>query len=831
MFLIKEVYLKNFNYIKNNGISELHYTPKELLQFIIGSNGSGKSSLATMLIPHVPVGTIFSDDGVYRLVIDRDGVEYKLEYVKSPKPFFSFHIDGGENLNEGGTGTVQRKLIEYYINIEQDVIGILLGTERFTSMTPARRKHWMSRLSPTNVDAIISAFTKVNEKIKSTTNNIQFLQKKVLQATENLNRLGTDNGSMEQKELVSELLNQLYPLKTKIPNLTPLETLSDSIAKVATDYISVVDRSVESIAFNDTVIHITQLDTIDNAINFASQEYELAKQSYLIKAEELTHLTEDISAFESMDTLDTLSQKLAKERSFLSAFKEEFALHHPDGDSDCFGFDAELARDTLLMNHSALLNELIYILDNLKSDKDGILNKNTLLEKEKYLERLYSDKALLESEIAQARNTVIGCNNAEHVSCKRCGNEWKIGYTDEEVLAAKDTIAYKSEHLDIITGKIEVYRGWVESYQTYTRDISLLVGIGIRYPILQTLINTLTRDEILKHNPKRGVEIIPNYLDKLEYIIKINKSTKAVAELEDKLSTLNAKSYTDIEGRYQRKLSLEQDLVVLETSRKHYQVLVTHLKQFKQNAQQYQAVFSELSKMGERLERYDTLYSERVEAMMVDSLITELQITLGKLSEDLAKRTSLTRTISELEANLIEEKGYLEQYKMLAEGLGPTGGLLAEQLSVSINAIVEGINSIISKLWKSELYIIPCGIEEGELTYRFPFNGINSKDVSEGSNGQRDMVDLAFRIMVYQLLGLKQFPLFLDEMGCFFDKEHKGTLTRYITECLEDGTFSQVFYITHAIEQYIGAATSDINVLCERNVTLPAVYNTNLKLL
>jgi hypothetical protein len=448
VFIIKEVYLKGYTRLKNNGINELHYTPNERLQFIIGSNGSGKSSLINMLIPHVPTSTVFTDDGIYTLVVERDGKEYRLEYNKSPKPTFSFHIDGGENLNEGGTGTVQKKLIEYYINIEQDIVGVLLGTDRFTSMTPSRRKYWMSRLSPTSVETIISAYTKTNEKIKSTTNNIQFLQKKILQATEALQKLGDDNGTSDKSNLVSELLDKLYPLKSKIANLTPLDVLSDSVDKVATTYIDTTERYIPTIDINGTITHISDSVAIDEAIVYATKEYELAKQSYLIKAEELTHLTDQISTQESMGSLETLNQKLNVERLKYSEIKNLFQRDfNNESIEDYHGFDAELAKDTLLMNHGALLNEIVYILDNLKSDSDGVITKEVLLDKEKYLEKLFSDKALLESEIAQAKNIIIGCNNAEHISCKRCGNEWKMGYTDEEVTRAKDTIAKKASIL------------------------------------------------------------------------------------------------------------------------------------------------------------------------------------------------------------------------------------------------------------------------------------------------------------------------------------------------------------------------------------------------
>lgn len=831
MFIVKELYVKGYIWLMNGGNNEIHYTPKERLQFIIGSNGSGKSTLINLLIPHVPTSTLFTDEGLYILTVEKDGVEYTLSYSKSPKPQFTFQIDAGDNLNLGGTGTVQNKLIEQYIKIDQDVIGILLGTERFSSMTPAKRKQWMSRLSPTNVDTIIEAFTKANEKVKSTNNNIQYLQKKVLQTTEALNKLGDDKEVREQSQLVSELLDSLYPLKTKIPNITPLDMLSESITQITNNYIAVCDNVDESITINGNTINLVNLEEIANAVNLANKEYELAKQSYLLKAEELTHLNEHLAAIERLDSLEILEQKLAQQTPVHTKLLARFNSQYPtDTLDDLIRFDVEVAKDTLYANGSSLVSDMFAICSQLKPDPDNTYSKHSLVEKETYLTKLLSDKALLESEIAHAKNIIIGCENSEHVKCKRCGNEWRSGYDEIEVKAARELISYKTEHLDIVLSSIESIHNWIEGYNSYRRDISILTGISTRYPILHDLMTSILSDSVIKHNPKSAMAIINSYLDKIDLVIKIKRSLKIITELESQIADIGSSNQHDISLRYSRKLTLEKDLELLECEMRRWQSVGDKLKVFQRYSQQYFSALGELNQINTKVNRHAELYHEKIEAEVVDSLISDLQITLGRLKEDLDKRNSLTRSINELESSILEEKGYLEHYKLIAEGLGPTGGLLAEQLSVSINAIVEGINLVIGELWKSDLYIIPCGIEEGELTYRFPFNGINSKDVSGGSNGQRDIVDLAFRIMVYQLMGLKQYPLFLDEMGCFFDKAHKTSLTRYISECLEDGTFSQVFYISHAIEQYISAGSSEINVLCERNVTLPSVYNTNLKL-
>ena len=61
--MIHKIILNNYNRFFLNNITRIEYTPKMKLQLILGSNGSGKSSLISELNP-LPINkNDFQEDG------------------------------------------------------------------------------------------------------------------------------------------------------------------------------------------------------------------------------------------------------------------------------------------------------------------------------------------------------------------------------------------------------------------------------------------------------------------------------------------------------------------------------------------------------------------------------------------------------------------------------------------------------------------------------------------------------------------------------------------------------------------------------------------------
>jgi len=104
-------------------------------------------------------------------------------------------------------------------------------------------------------------------------------------------------------------------------------------------------------------------------------------------------------------------------------------------------------------------------------------------------------------------------------------------------------------------------------------------------------------------------------------------------------------------------------------------------------------------------------------------------------------------------------------------------------------------------------------------------------DVSEGSTGLKEVLDLAFRIIFMKYLGLNDFPLYLDEYAVNADTGNRIKAYTAI-ETILGPNFSQVFLISHFESMFGRFSNADISVLSKENLLIDddLTYNQHLKL-
>ena len=179
-----------------------------------------------------------------------------------------------------------------------------------------------------------------------------------------------------------------------------------------------------------------------------------------------------------------------------------------------------------------------------------------------------------------------------------------------------------------------------------------------------------------------------------------------------------------------------------------------------------------------------------------------------------------------------EARNEEEALILLEKLLSPRDGLIAEQILVFINTFISSINEVIAKVWGYNLALDTCNLEEGELDYKFPMYIHNADnmvdDIRFGSDSQVDIVNQAFRLVVYKFLGLHGFPLYLDELGRTFDEVHRHNLTLAIKDLMDDEMYSQVFFISHSFESQNSYPNSQIVVIDDSHVTLKREYNEHV---
>jgi len=124
----------------------------------------------------------------------------------------------------------------------------------------------------------------------------------------------------------------------------------------------------------------------------------------------------------------------------------------------------------------------------------------------------------------------------------------------------------------------------------------------------------------------------------------------------------------------------------------------------------------------------------------------------------------------------------------------------------------------------------PVVDDDTDLNYKFKILTDNTivDDISKGSSGMREIIDLAYKIVFMKYLGLEDTPLVLDEFSKSFDDVHRTKAYDVIDKIISNSSnFSQVFIISHFNSVYGRFTNVDIVVMNPDNVNLSGIDNYN----
>jgi DNA repair exonuclease SbcCD ATPase subunit len=191
--------------------------------------------------------------------------------------------------------------------------------------------------------------------------------------------------------------------------------------------------------------------------------------------------------------------------------------------------------------------------------------------------------------------------------------------------------------------------------------------------------------------------------------------------------------------------------------------------------------------------------------------------------------------IRDLQTQIASLQARVEEYKAVMSALSPTEGLIAEGMLGFIRVFTTKMNHLIGKTWSYQLEVVPCGLSsEGsvDLDYKFPLLSQASNkpvpDVMFGSRGMKEIINLVFRVVAMQYLGLADVPLYLDEFASALDDSHRRSSVDLIKMLMAQMSFSQLFMVSHDFSQYGALSDVEVCALTEENIVLPPVYNTHV---
>jgi len=816
---IERLELYGYTRLMLNNIQHFVYTPERTYQLILGTNGSGKSSILFELSPLPAHQSFYTKEGHKKVTITHRGHEYVLTSTFKNGNKHSF-LKNGEELNPGQTGQVQKELCKIEFGYTAELHALLTGEERFTHMAPMRRREWITQLSSEDYTFALGLYNRLRSAARDRQGAAKHLKQRITQETNNLRALEDVTGLEERAALLREELTLL--LSSRRPDLPQLHVIQNQLSQLTQE----IESTSRQILQTRAAMHARGARSLDH-LNSMLNEHNAELQT---RTALLNRSTTEYSELESMVGSIGLEPEAVPEN--LDGLILEREQQIADLRSKLELFTGLQDAPAILRDSRFLLDQVVELFGQLPDNGDRRWSAQAV--EESKARRRSMQETIDKSNIAlsQIRRKIAHIEEAKDTSCPKCKYVWREGYSEEELAQLRQ---WQQDHIDVITAmeqKIAEENTYLEQAQDYAALYTRFRGMVDGYPRMKPLWDYILQSGMLLNNPSQQVGLFLMWQRDVERSAEIHELEQNLQRLQELVT--RQQQYGGISQLQQRLFTLRDEI---ESSTQQ----VLEYQQVQKDLTQSRDVMTRMMQGGQRLEeagqRYEKLSQDAIEALRnehIDKLVEGHHNELALIQRRLMDKNSLEGIVRDLERSHEDVELDYQALLAMAEELSPTDGLIAEQLSGFIGCLVAQFNSIIATVWTKDLKVEPCGLESGELNYKFPLHSGTSPrpvpDVSKGSKAQQALVDFAFVLTVMLYMGLQDFPLFLDEPGEGFDEQHRVNLMAFIKQLMDVNQYPQLFMISHYASNHGAFTTAEVMVLDSSNIAVPSEYNQHVVL-
>lgn len=821
---ITRLFLKGFHRIGLSGITSLDWTPESPYQIILGTNGSGKSSLMSELSPLPPTPSEYDKDGVKHIEMAHRGDIFILESKMGSSVRHSFQKNR-EELNTGGTSAIQLALVEQYFGYTKELHGLLTGKRgsRFSDMSQADRRKWVTRLSTADYRYAFGLFDRLKGAYRDREGALKHVKRKLADALESLNRLQVHEGLTEEvKTLQTQLTTLLYH---RDPSARSMEEANGSL----TDAIQGLTREGQAIQSSMKRAGFHQpwdeLETVESQLEALLVD-ETASRSRIDSLQKEYDAIETIRrSLEAENVTDegSAADRIAAKRSLAASLESQVIRFK--------GLLDESNPKGLVQSTDEILPRVMDLFSRLPDNSDGRFSKDNS-------ERAHARLLTIQSKLDQAEQIIRSFTQRLHAiehahpeTCPQCQYTWKPGVDPNEAQNLID----QREAQQLYCKKGEETREHVKKYleeaDAYMAQIRQWYGFVNQYPLLHRLWETIESEKRLTDRPSEQLEIFHDWQREVQ---ACEKRKEALDDLERLLAIQR-------QAAQGGSVKLKERLVAIEETIKKETAAWHTARETRQRLGSLKALHESLDRSvaqwNSAMERLEKALDEAMASAIQQATQEAIETTQSMLGSK-QHRLDESRILLGVSKNLTTQLDDLTlehvALGVLVKELSPKEGFIAEQIRGFITCFVAQINSIIASVWSYGLEVLPCHDEDGTLDYRFPMrcgeDGLVVNDVTQGSTSQVDMVDFAFRQTVMLYLGLEGYPLFVDELGASFDEAHRPSVNQFVSRLMDTERYSQVFLISHYVAGWGSFANAEYLVLDSRNIAVPDPHNTHVTL-
>lgn len=814
---ILELELDLYKRLALNQIRHFKLTLKEIVQLILGTNGSGKSSILYELSPLPANHKAYHKGGKKRILIAHQNRMYELisDFKDGQDHYF---IVDGENLNIGRTVTIQKELVREHFGITQETHEILLGDELFTQMGPGRRRELFTSLCVVDYTYAIKLYQKIQTLMRDDHGTVKNLKKRL--ATETANALKDDEIAALRARL-AELNREsqaMYMLRNaNAPSTYEARTVAEA-ARQTIEELMAKFRAVRQVLRDKCYItpdeYQEDIDSLRAELHGIEGVYARASEEFIKAASEV----DSVSGLEGEDLTqlqDTIIEDSKLAQTLLETRKKPLV-----------GFKPLAASQSM-----ELVYESLYaVLTALPADPDGLMSSQALTEVADKLRELELSLSVNKEKLAgfeHREKHLVELASAEAVSCPKCEHAFRMGYSEVEHAGIRQRISTGQGFLTTLHKQIGEYREQHDKLSNYAALYREYVRITRNSPELQPLWDLIVEEDALRRSPQHTLTLIELVRSDLRIEMRVQAIRDKIQTDMHKLKLVQYAQSEVIKGKKARIEALEQEIGRLSKQKIYVQDRLNGLVQTQRQIKHMYELGDRMAQARQDFGQASCTIIDAVKNEIIDEALADTHREIAVLSTRVNSINQHEALIQDLKQQILNHEKSERAYKALADSLSPVDGLIAEGMLGFIRNFVARMNALIAKVWTYRMEVHDCSTEadSAELNYKFPLTVLNNPepvpDVGDGSSGQQEMLNLAFRIVAAQCWGLDKGPLSLDEFGKTFDESHREAATNVVRQLVEQLSFSQLFMISHYESSYGAFYNAQMSVIDKRNITVP----------
>lgn len=812
--------LVGFKRLILNNIERLVYTPTQPYQLILGTNGSGKSSVLMELSPLPAHSSNYAKDGLKDILIEHQGKEYHLiSSFKTGK--HSFLVDG-EELNPGGTGEVQKKLVEQHFNFTKELRELLTGEVLFTDMSPIERRKWITELSNINYDYALGLFKKISTIYRDQQGASKHLKGRLATEHVNLKSLGSIDGLEQRSVTLRDELDALMFNRSR--DSLPVDQIERQLRSSINMVIDYSKKIIDGVYQLRGHLHACNYQELKVGVTAADQE--LSGQRALVNrlSEEYTELETAIHGFKTSDgiTPDNIDGTIIELEGLIA---EQKGRLNPE-----FAYIEDT--EGLLQTAQSVVDQVIQIFTQLPDNSDRRYTKSSIEQAKKDFDELSRYKYKLDAAIMRDSNKIAMIESTDSQTCPSCQFTLIPGVEAGALEALKRNRKEMADKLEEAEVKLKTLSEYLEDADHTTQLYGQLRALWSAYPRMKSLWDYISTERLHLIAPYENTGKILHWFTHLENCTKLESMTRRLDQLKDLASQWSQAGGVGHLGQRMNKIMAA---IEAQTRKLHdLREIASDRNAALAKVNQLDNILGQLNDVYDQVTRQYGSLIETYRNREIDRVIAQHHNELGGIQRKLTEYRSVEGVVNDLESSLGDVGEKLDSFKYLVNALSPTDGLIAKQLTSFIGCLTEQINSITSSIWEYDIQVLPCGMESGGLDYKFPVqiksSGNRIPDISKGSKAQKHLINLAFQQIVMLYKNMTDYPLYLDEPGEGFDEQHRSNLMAFIKRLMDNNYYSQLFMISHYASSHGAFSEAQVMVLDSTNIALTREFNQHVVL-